>query len=136
MDAEDRYSIPGLGPGTWEVSASYEVFGAETRRATGRIVIPDEATEATLDLDFFSGDLTLSGRIEGAGDDYVWVDLLRPDGGLVVEEVSAPRRTFRIGNLRAGSYRVRISSYEGGSEVLGEREVTLPAEGEVVIRLP
>ncbi|HEX5718095.1 MAG TPA: hypothetical protein VF179_18180, partial [Thermoanaerobaculia bacterium] len=52
MTAEGRYELPGLGPGTWKVEAVYEIFGKGERKATGRVVIPEEATEAGLDLAF------------------------------------------------------------------------------------
>ena len=51
MTAEGRYEIPGLGPGTWKVEVS-ERPGSYDLLATGQVVIPEEATEATLDLAF------------------------------------------------------------------------------------
>jgi hypothetical protein len=52
MVAEGRYEITGLGPGTWKIEATYEIFGTGERKATGTVVIPEEATEAGLDLGF------------------------------------------------------------------------------------
>jgi protocatechuate 3,4-dioxygenase beta subunit len=50
MTAEGRYVIPGLGPGTWEVEAVSDTIAGGRLEATGRVVIPEEATEAELDL--------------------------------------------------------------------------------------
>jgi protocatechuate 3,4-dioxygenase beta subunit len=53
MTAEGRYEIPGLGPGTWKVEAVYEILGGKAEpKAAGRVVIPEGAREATLDLAF------------------------------------------------------------------------------------
>ena len=49
---EGRYVVPGLGPGTWKVEARCDVFGAGRLEAVGEVVIPEEATGATLDLGF------------------------------------------------------------------------------------
>lgn len=52
MDTETSYSITGLGPGTWDIVATYELFGREERKATGRVEIPETPVDARLDLAF------------------------------------------------------------------------------------
>ncbi|HEV7508495.1 MAG TPA: carboxypeptidase-like regulatory domain-containing protein [Thermoanaerobaculia bacterium] len=58
VDQEGHYRQTGFWPGDWTVSATF-LLGDQERYASGTVHIPSGATEATLDLDFRIGDLSL-----------------------------------------------------------------------------
>jgi hypothetical protein len=135
VDQEGNYHIPGLGPGEWDVTAVHTDFGLGRRTAQGRITIPSGATEATLDLDFSLGPLTLSVRLASAGEvEDLALRLLRPDG---TELIDFARRfddgTFRFHRLREGGYRIQVR--DGDGQVLAEQAVELGADMEVVVEV-
>lgn len=138
MDTEDTYSIAGLGPGTWHLEAVYDAESGSKRRATGRVQVAADTTEATVDLDFQPGDHTLSGRVTGTDpSDYFWAEVQPREGGLIVTSGRVHDNAFRIDHLRAGTYRVRLMTYDTirKYEALAETEVTLPLDGELTIEV-
>jgi hypothetical protein len=140
-DQEGHYRQTGLWPGDWTITVRYpaqrQFFGDPERLATGRIHIPPGATEATLDLDFHMGDLTLTVRSAQPGEAYN-ATLLSADGSVLIKNAFGQNGVFssqdgvvRFPRLQAGTYRVRIEDQHG--KKVREQPIELAADREVVI---
>ncbi len=136
MDLDGRYRLTDLEPGSWEVTASLPLDGHPSLVdlvASGRVQVPPDTREAVLDLDFATGDLTLSGRVLDGPNMPLQVALLR-DGRVLASTVPPlDSGTFRIPSLRSGFYRLRVWMPDGS--VLSEQDVMLTADQEVVVEL-
>jgi hypothetical protein len=126
VDQEARYRETGLGPGDWMVSAVFQL-GYQDRAASGEVHIPSGATEATLDLDFHIGDLTLKVRptVLGGYLDPVLYDV----GGGELAKGQLDDGGYLFSRLRAGTYRLH---YQKGDRTQ-EQLVELTADQELVI---
>jgi hypothetical protein len=139
-DNEGHYRQEGLWPGDWTITASYGPgllsYGSPARLATGKIHISPGATEATLDLDFHMGDLTLT--VHSAHPDQSFrVALLYADGSALIQHafgqdgVLSQDGVVRFERLQAGTYRLRIQDQNG--KKVQEQPIELNASREVVI---
>jgi hypothetical protein len=134
IDQEGHYRQTGLWPGDWTVAASRERHSwmEPDRFARGRIHIPPGVTEATLDLDFHVGDLTLTVRTAHPGESFR-ATLLYADGSEFIKDpLFGHNEIFHFQRLQAGSYRLRI---EVRGKKTQEQAVELTADREVVIDL-
>jgi len=139
-DQEGHYRQTGLWPGDWTITAGYTAgrrwYGDPERLATGRIHIPPGATEATLDLDFHMGDLTLTVRSAQPGG-FFGATLLFADGSALIKNafgqtgVASQDGVVRFQRLQAGTYRLRIEDQH--SKKVREQPIELTADREVVV---
>ncbi|MFY9826978.1 MAG: carboxypeptidase-like regulatory domain-containing protein, partial [Thermoanaerobaculia bacterium] len=104
VDQEGGYRQKGLGAGDWKVAATFLV-GYLERYASGTVHIPAGATEATLDLDFHVGDLTLTLR-PTTSEVYLDPSLDNADGTSLAVRQFSDDGTYVFPHLRAGSYRL------------------------------
>jgi hypothetical protein len=142
VDENGHYRQTGLWPGDWTITARHTSGSAFSRSparlATGRIHIPPGATEATLDLDFHMGDLTLTVRSAHPDKSFL-ATLLDADGSELIKNafgqngVSSQDGVVRFERLQAGTYRLRIEDQQG--KKLQEQPVELTADREVVVDL-
>jgi hypothetical protein len=109
-------------------------FGSFRRRALGKIHISPGATEATLDLDFHVGDVTLTVRAAHPGEPFIYATLLYADGSEFMQVQSGQDEVFRFQRLQAGTYLLRIM--DGHGNQVQEQPIELNADREVVIDLP
>jgi len=136
VEVDGLYSISGLGAGSWNVEAELRIGPSERRTARAQVDIPWGATAQSLDLDFFMGDLSLSGRVQGGeGHDSLWIDLAHADGTPFIETARIENGAFHLDRLQAGSYLLRVETWDREVKVLAERTVQLPAREEVVVKL-
>jgi hypothetical protein len=127
VDQEARYRQSGLGPGDWKVTATF-LLGNQERYASGKVHIPSSATEATLDLDFHLGDLTLTVRPttpEGSLDP----SLDNADGSDLTLRQSGEDGAYLFSHLGAGTY---VLSYHKGDKWQSQL-VELTADRELVL---
>jgi hypothetical protein len=144
VDEDGHYRQTGLWPGDWTITARCTsgsrplFYGSPTRLATGRIHIPPGATEATLDLDFHMGDLTLTVRSAHPDESFL-ATLLYADGSELIKNafgqngVSSQDGVVRFQRLQAGTYRLRIEDQQG--KKVQEQPIELTADREVVVDL-
>lgn len=136
VEVDGRYSISGLGAGPWDVEAELRIGPSERRLARARVDIPYEASEETVDLDFFLGDLSLSGRVQGGeGHDSLWIDLAHPDGTSFIKTARIEKGAFHLDRLQPGTYRLRVETYDREVKVLAERTVQIPVREDLVVEL-
>ncbi len=109
VDQDARYRQKGLGPGDWTVSATF-LLGYQERYASGKVHIPPGATEATLDLDFHVGDLTLTVRAT-TPDGYLDPALENADGSDLTWRQTT-EGGYLFSRLRAGNYRLNYQKGE------------------------
>jgi hypothetical protein len=128
-DHEGHYRQAGLSPGDWTIIAHLG-RGNSLRQAMGRIHIPPGASEATLDLDFHVGDLTLTVRSANPGEPF-HATILYADGSELMQILSGQDGVFRFQRLQAGTYRLRIDDQQG--EKLQEHPIELNADREMVV---
>jgi len=126
-DQEARYRQPGLGPGDWTVSATF-LLGGQERYASGKVHIPQGATEATLDLDFHLGDLTLTVRLTTPGG-YLDPSLDNTDGSDLILRRLREDGAYLFSHLRAGTY---LLTYHKGDQKQTQL-VELRADREMVL---
>jgi hypothetical protein len=139
-DRDGRYAIEDLGPGDWTVSAYHQ---GEWNSA--RLHLAPGVAEATLDLIFVRGDLTLRGRLRGGDPLAAYVAELSQEG----ENEDDPRLSdpdghggFQFTGLRPGRYRLKIQdanilqigggpAYDQVIELTQDRDlgIELPAGG-------
>jgi len=122
-----RYRQMGLWPGDWTVSAVFDLEG-QKRLASGAVHIPSGATEATLDLDFHLGDLTLTVRPMTSTDAFD-AYLFNGDGSDLMQYLSARDGAYRYSHLRAGTY--QLNYRKGRGRQIQQLELT--ADQELVI---
>jgi protocatechuate 3,4-dioxygenase beta subunit len=140
IDEEGHYRQTGLWPGDWTITAGYTagvaLYGSPERLATGRIHIPLGATEATLDLDFHMGDLTLTVRSVHPGETYS-ATLLNADGSELIKNmfgqhgVGSQDGVVRFPRLQAGIYRLRVEDQHW--KKVREQPIKLTADREVMV---
>ncbi|HEX3555073.1 MAG TPA: carboxypeptidase regulatory-like domain-containing protein [Thermoanaerobaculia bacterium] len=139
-DDEGHYRQTGLWPGDWTIIAGYTsgtlLYGSPERLATGKVHIPSGTTEATLDLDFRMGDLTLTVRSAHPNESFL-AALLNADGSALIKNafgqggVSSQDGVVRFERLQAGTYRLRIQDQRG--KQMQDQPIELTADREVVI---
>src|SRR4029077_20469344 len=125
----------GLWPGDWKLTARSEkgfMDGSLRRQAIGRIHIPSDATEVTLDLDFHVGNLTFTVRSAHPGDSFS-ATLLYADGSEFIKYPIGQDGVFRFQRLQPGTYRLRIDDLRGNK--LRDEPIDLKADREVVMDL-
>jgi hypothetical protein len=127
VDQDGRYRQTGLWPGDWTVSAVFDLEG-QKRLASGAVHIPSGATEATLDLDFHLGDLTLTVR-PTTSTDALDAYLFNGNGSDLVQYLSARDGAYRYSHLRAGTYQLNYRQGRGRRI----RQLELTADQELVI---
>ncbi|MFY9821071.1 MAG: carboxypeptidase-like regulatory domain-containing protein [Thermoanaerobaculia bacterium] len=143
-DDDAHYRQTGLWPGDWTIIAGYTsgplLPTAPERLGRGTIHIPAGATEATLDLDFQLGDLTLTVR-SAQPDAPFRASLLNEDGTELIGSsnrllggVVSQGGRVRFERLQAGHYRLQIE-YASGTRAT-EQTIELASDREVVIDLP
>jgi hypothetical protein len=128
VDQEGRYRQAGLWPGDWTVTAVFQL-GDQGRIASGKVHIPSGATEATLDLDFHIGDLTLTVRPTVSDRGYLYPSLYDVAGGELTNGRYAENGSYSFSHLRAGPYRLH---YKKGDQIQ-EQLVELTADQELVL---
>jgi protocatechuate 3,4-dioxygenase beta subunit len=130
VDFEGAYEVEGLGPGEWQVVAM-----ASARMARGRVTIV-EGVDATLDLEFPSGGVVLTGRIVRGGEplDGVRVFVHGADMESSGSGVSDARGAFRIEGLTPGNYVVNLMQFETGLQ--HSEPVELAGDRDILIDLP
>ena len=101
-DSDGRYRISGLSPGAWELVAS--VPAVKTIRIP--VTLAADRPEATVDIAFPRGALTLSGRL--AGFDPAARYVLEVQGMCNRSVDVQPDGTFRLSGLPAGHYLVEV----------------------------
>ncbi|MBW8876209.1 MAG: carboxypeptidase regulatory-like domain-containing protein [Acidobacteria bacterium] len=129
---QGQYRLTGLWPGDWTVTATRarHSWMEPDRMASGKIHIPPGTTEATLDLDFHVGDLTLTVRSAHPGEPFR-ATLLYADGSeLIKDPLYGHDEVFHFERLQAGTYRLRIEDLR---KKVQEQPVELTADREVVI---
>ncbi|HZF11241.1 MAG TPA: carboxypeptidase-like regulatory domain-containing protein [Thermoanaerobaculia bacterium] len=135
-DREGSYAIEHLGPGDWTVTAYHD---GESAVAPLRLA-PGER-QATLDLTFVRGDLTLRGGLHGGDPLADYVAELSPEGKPDDPRVLAPDRqgVFQFTRLRPGRYRLKIqdanlTSLGGGPAY--DQVIELARDRDLEIELP
>ncbi len=130
---EGEYHIDGLDPGSWWVQART----AESRMATGTVQI-EPGARATLDLEFPSGGLTLSGRVLLDGSPLVGAAVaIGKRNGASVASMGGVVPTawdggFTVGDLEPGSTTVVIFNMAG---IGASRTLDLTESQEITIEL-
>jgi hypothetical protein len=123
--APGHYAIPGLGTGTWGVTATCGKYSA-----VGSVQIRSGETAPTLDLDFGPGHLVLSGRLlgePGARYEVSLEQIFAPASPIGRAEVKSGG-TFRFANLRPGNYVVYILEPDLPSDSIYRRPARLDGE--------
>lgn len=132
VDHSGAYTIGSVAPGVWWVKAS---LPDGTKEAEARVVVEEEATEVSQDLDLSSG-LELRGvvLIEGEPSARVQVGLRGLDRSVSRGGRTDLRGRFEIGNLPEGRYRVTVSDpktrliHNELLRLFGDREITVSVE--------
>ena len=108
-DAEGNFSLEGLSPGTWRVTATRGVPGSE-RRLTQTVTVDQDAAETFVELRFERG-LRLSGQVLEGGEPLAGARL-----GIAGQSAQTDREGyFSLEGLEPGRTRVRISRPDFGS---------------------
>jgi protocatechuate 3,4-dioxygenase beta subunit len=130
LDYKGEYRMGGMAPGEWAVSAT---FGG--RRVEGSVTLPPDGGEAELDLDFKAGH-TVSGRILRGGAPVGDLNVLAQgrEGQSPAYAASDSRGVFRLEGLATGTYTLQVIGMATG--ILLQREIQVPAEGELLLELP
>lgn len=135
-DPKGCYQLDTLSEGSWTLTATlFETHGDRSRQVRTEVVLRP-GIEAVADLDFFLGDLTLSGRVEAAEKLLSTLEavLITPDENLVIDAGALQKDAFYFDRLRAGSYRLRIQDDE--AKILLDQPVDLTADRTIVLSLP
>lgn len=102
-DTEGNFSLEGLSPGTWRVTATRGVPGSE-RRITEDVTVDQGATETFVELQFERG-FRLSGQVLEGGEPLAGARL-----GIGGQSIRADREGyFSLEGLEPGRTQVRIS---------------------------
>lgn len=130
-DYEGQYTIEGLAPGGWSVTAWVGDHGG--RRVSEQLTITSDQRQATLDLEFTSGH-TLRGVVvrNGAPVEGVRVYAANFEVGSSGSAMTDSSGRFRLEHLPTGTYQVMAQS-AGGSfeqnrqivELLGDEDIRL-----------
>lgn len=125
-DQEGAFYFGELGPGDWKVIATVRLPpDYPERKVQGSAKLSMENREASLDLDFRLGNLSLAGRVVGPKQD---LQLLSADGVMSIDGIEvSDADTFQIHHLQPGLYRLRVV----GTSI--EKQIKIPTEKEVVI---
>ena len=108
-DTEGNFSLEGLSPGIWRVTATRGVPGSE-RRLTQTVTIDQDAAETFVELRFEPG-LRLSGQVLEGGEPLAGARL-----GIAGQSTLTDREGyFSVEGLEPGRTRVRISRPDFGS---------------------
>ncbi|HEX6898357.1 MAG TPA: carboxypeptidase-like regulatory domain-containing protein [Thermoanaerobaculia bacterium] len=134
-DPKGCYQLDTLSEGSWTLTATLFETRAKRSRQVRTEVLLRPGTEAVADLDFFLGDLTLSGRVEAAEELLSTLEavLITPDENLVIDAGALQEDAFHFDRLRAGSYRLRIQDDE--AKILLDQPVDLTADRTIVLSL-
>ncbi len=123
--------MTGLRPGDFLVSATFELEGQD-RRASGALHIPNDATEATLDLDFHLGDLTLTVRSTDPHN-ALNLALSSTDGSSLLECLYTEDHACYFPHLRQGTYRLSYQKptlrQDQTVELTGNQELMIDPNG-------
>jgi len=136
VSSKGCYRAYGLAPGELTAKAALRdtVNVHRDRHAIGRISV-QSGNEAVLDVDFYMGSHTLSGRVTASHPPKVFATLLLPDGAeLITDDRLLEDGKFHFDRLREGTYRLRIVDF--GGKVVADQPVEVPLDHEVVIELP
>jgi protocatechuate 3,4-dioxygenase beta subunit len=130
VDFEGAYSISGVAPGEWMVTA---MSGKGSAR--GKVTLSEGTPEVTLDLEF-SGGFTLSGRVLRAGEPMPGLQVMAngADVGSHAMGSTGPQGEFRLEGLEAGKYVVAAMDYRKG--IRHTEEVEISGDREILIELP
>lgn len=110
-DAEGNFTLEGLSPGTWRVTATRGVPGSE-RRITENVTVEQSATETFVELRFERG-LLLSGQVLEGGEPLAGARLAIAGQSTMTDREGY----FSLEGLEPGRTRVRISRPDfGGSQ--------------------
>lgn len=132
VDFEGSYTVPHLGPGSWNVTAR---LGDTGRQASGQLTVAAGETEVVLDLEFRSG-FSVDGLVVAGGQPqaglHVFAGSLEPSlAGTNAQAVTDSNGRFRLSQLPAGKYRLMVS-HRSTPRI---QEIEVPVAGEVVIDL-
>ncbi len=131
VDFEGRYTISGLAPGDWRVTAVIPDGG---RQAQDAVTLEPGVPLATLDLDFGDG-YRLSGTVLHGDQPVRGVRVLIHglESGAVGHVLTDPAGAFAFTGLAAGGYRLEITGRHFG--LPQRREIVLDGDLDVAIEL-
>jgi protocatechuate 3,4-dioxygenase beta subunit len=131
-DPDGRFHISDLAPGDYQIEL-VDDWSEEERMRNGRVtafatVRPGEATMIVLDS---TGSGVIEGRVVTAGTNLTGSSFcihaltMAASGPPVAESSVDSNGLFRFDHLHAGTYRIRVGSFERGTSLALEREVTV-----------
>jgi len=132
---DGTYSVEGLAPGEWQVTASLaERPLLSTHQVTRRITVPAGPAEVSLDFTLPLGNLTLTSRLSRPLGPGMEVRLRSPSDPDLAVRPQFEGGVLRFGRLLPGPYQLRVEGPQG--QMLAERQIDLAADAEVEIEVP